>query len=112
MGDMISDRLGVTVAIMQLPIGSEDRFSGVVDLVSERAIIWQSDKLGAEYQVIEIPNEIKEKSAKYRASLIETIVEVNDEIMEKYLSGKTLQVEEIMRCIRQGVINGSFFPVL
>ena len=109
--DMIVDRLGAKPAVMQLPIGSEDNFLGVVDLVLNKSIIWKGDKLGAEYAYKEISDDLKDKAAEYRANLVETIVEADDEVMEKYLAGEDLTVEEIRRCIRNGVLKGMFVPV-
>ena len=110
--DMIVDRLGAKPAVMQLPIGSEDNFLGVVDLVLNKSIIWKGDKLGAEYEYKEISDDLKDKAAEYRANLVETIVEADDEVMEKYLAGEDLTVEEIRRCIRNGVLKGMFVPVV
>ncbi len=109
--DMIVDRLGAKPAVMQLPIGSEDNFLGVIDLVLNKSIIWKGDKLGAEYEYREISDDLKDKAAEYRANLVETIVEADDEVMEKYLAGEDLTVEEIRRCVRNGVLKGMFVPV-
>jgi elongation factor G len=109
--DMIIDRLGVNPAVMQLPIGSEENFQGVVDLVCNRSIIWKSDDLGAKYEFGAIPDDLKEEAAKYRAKLIECVVEVDDVAMEKYFAGEELSVDEIRSCVRKGVISGAFVPV-
>ena len=110
--DMIVDRLGAKPAVMQLPIGSEDNFLGIIDLVLNKSIVWKGDKLGAEYEYGEIPADLKDKAAEYRANLIEVIVEADDEVMEKYLAGEDLTVDEIRGCVRKGVLKGMFVPVL
>ena len=109
--DMIVDRLGAKPAVMQLPIGSEEDFLGVIDLVTNQSIIWKDDKLGAEYEYGEVPEDLKDKVEKYRANLIELVVESDDELMEKYLAGEGLSTEEIRRCVRKGVLRGLFIPV-
>jgi elongation factor G len=96
---------------MHLPIGSEEDFLGVVDLVTNQSIIWKDDKLGAEYEYGEVPEDLKDKVEEYRASLIELVVESDDELMEKYLSGEGLSTEEIRKCVRKGVLKGLFIPV-
>ena len=110
--EMFKDRLNVKPAILQLPIGSEENFKGVIDLVKNKAITWKEEKLGAEFEVVDIPEEFKEKSEKYRNELIELVVEQDNEIMEKYLDGKAPTEEEIKKCIRKGTVSFSFVPVL
>ena len=110
--DMIKDRLGARPLPIQLPIGSEADFVGVVDLVRNNAIIWKEETLGAEYEVVEIPADLKEKAEEYRAQLIETAVESDDEAMEAYLEGEEISEETLIKCIRKGTINMDFFPVL
>jgi len=110
--DMISDRLGSRPLVLQLPIGIESDFKGVVDLVSNKAIIWQDESLGAKFDIEEIPDDLVEKSREYREKLIEAAVEEDDLIMESYLDGKEPSIDEIKRCIRKGTIKGSFVPVL
>ncbi len=109
--DMIIDRLGVTPVVMQLPIGSEENFQGVVDLVGNRSVIWTGDNLGAKYEFKEIPENLKEEAESYKAKLIESVVETYDKVMEKYLAGTELSIEEIRICVRKGTISGSFIPV-
>ncbi len=110
--DMISDRLGSYPLVTQLPIGIESNLKGVVDLVSNNAIIWQDESLGAKFDVVEIPDDLKQQSADYRLKLIEKAVEEDDQIMENYLEGKEPTVEELKLCIRKGTLKGSFVPVL
>ena len=110
--DMIKDRLGSYPLVTQLPIGIESNLKGVVDLVSNKAIIWQDESLGAKFDIVEIPDDLKDQSKEYREKLIEKVVEEDDSIMESYLDGKEPSADEIKSCIRKGTINGSFVPVL
>ena len=110
--DMISDRLGSYPLVTQLPIGIESNLKGVVDLVSNNAIVWQDESLGAKFDIVEIPEDLKEQSAEYRLKLIEKAVEEDDSIMENYLEGNEPTIEELKLCIRKGTLNGSFVPVL
>jgi elongation factor G len=110
--EMMIDRLGANPLVIQLPIGSEDTFVGIVDLVKMEAAIWKDESLGAKYEYVAIPENLREESEKMRTKLIETAVEVDDEAMEKYLSGDELSIEELKRCIRKGTISGQFVPVL
>jgi elongation factor G len=109
---MIRDRLGATALVIQLPIGIEDRFQGVVDLIKMQAIVWKNDDLGAEYQYVEIPDDLKTIAQEYRTTLLETCVEIDDKIFEKYLSGEELSEDEIKSCIRKGTVLSKFVPVL
>ncbi len=110
--DMITERLGSYPLVTQLPIGIESNLKGVVDLVSNNAIVWQDESLGAKYDIVEIPDDLKEQSNEYREKLIEKVVEEDDSIMESYLDGKEPTVEQIKSCIRKGTLKGSFVPVL
>ena len=110
--DMITDRLGAHPLVIQLPIGSEKSFKGIVDLVSNKAIIWKEEKLGALFSIQDIPEDLVNQSKKYRDKLVEKVVEENDQIMESYLNGKEPSIEEIKKCIRLGTIKGRFVPVL
>ena len=110
--DMISERLGSYPLVTQLPIGIESNLKGVVDLVSNNAIVWQDESLGAKFDVVEIPEDLKEQSEEYRIKLIEKVVEEDDSIMENYLEGNEPTIEELKLCIRKGTLNGSFVPVL
>ena len=95
---MIKDRLNAQPAIIQLPIGSEENFKGVIDLVKNKAIIWKEEKLGTEFDIIDIPQEYKQQSQKARNKLIELVIEEDNTIMEKYLNGETPTEEEIKKC--------------
>ena len=110
--DMIVDRLGARPLVMQLPIGAESDFIGVVDLVENNAIVWQDESLGAKFDVVDIPDDLKEKAAEYRSQLVETAVEADDAAMEKYLEGEEIDLSTLKACIRKGTVKGDFVPVL
>ncbi len=110
--DMIVDRLGATPVVLQLPIGCEETFVGVVDIVKMRSIIWKNEALGAEFSYGEIPDDLKEKALEYYQKLVDTAVEVDDEMTEAYLNGDAISVENLQRCIRKGTVTGKFVPVL
>ena len=110
--DMIVDRLGANPLVVQLPIGIEDEFQGVVNLVKMQSIIWKGGDLGAEYNYGEIPSELKDKAEEYRSSLLDAVVEADDDMMEKHLGGEELTEDEIKKCIRKGTIAGLFVPIL
>ncbi len=109
---MIIDRLGATPVVTQIPVGLEDQFKGVVDLIKMKAIIWKDESLGAEFTYEEIPDDMKAQAEEYHAKMIEAAVEADDVMMEKYLSGEQLAEEEIKACIRKGTIASKFVPVL
>jgi elongation factor G len=110
--DSIKEKLGAVPLPLQLPIGAESQFIGVVDLVRMKAVTWKSETLGAEFVVGEIPADLQAKAAEFRASLIETAVEMDDEALEKYLAGEEPSEELLVRCIRKGTIARKFYPVL
>ena len=110
--DEIEERLETNPLVLQLPIGVEDTFVGVVDLVNMRALVYDSDKLGAKYSIKEIPDDLKEEAEHYHSHLLEKIAEVDDELMEKYLEDHDFSVEDIKRGIRKGTIELKFLPVL
>jgi elongation factor G len=110
--DMIVDRLGAKPLVLQLPIGVESDFIGVVDLVSMKAITWKDETLGAEFVVGEIPAELADQATEYHEKLVEMAVEVDDAAMEAYLEGNPPGVETLKRCIRKGTVASAFVPVL
>ena len=110
--EMIKDRLGASPAVLQLPIGSEADFRGVIDLVIMRAIVWKDEALGAEFEEVDIPAELADQAAQYRAELIELVVDQDDAAMEAYLDGTEPDVETLKKCIRRGTVAGVFVPVL
>jgi len=109
----MKDRLGANVVPIQLPIGSEGDFEGVVDLVEMKAKVWRGEtKLGEKYDTVDIPADLQEKAEEYRTAMIEAIAETDDELMEKYLGGEELTVEEIKSGLRKLTITSAGYPVL
>ena len=108
---MIRDRLKANPVPIQLPIGKEDNFIGMVDLVNMNAEVYH-DNLGENIEITEIPDDLKELSAEYRDKLVEAISETDEVLMEKYLEGEELTVEEVMQGIRKATIAGAITPVL
>jgi len=109
---MIEDRLGTTPLVLQLPWTTEDTPHGVIDLLHMRAILWEEETLGAEYQEVAIPSDLEETARRYRELLLETVAERDDSIMERYLSEDEIGVQEITRAIRRETINLELVPVL
>jgi len=110
--DMIVDRLGARPLVLHLPIGEESNYLGIVDLLRNCAVIWKDESLGAEFEDAPIPADLADKAAEYRAQLIETAVEMDDEAMEMYLGGEEPSIETLRACIRKGTIARTFVPVL
>jgi elongation factor G len=110
--DMIVDRLGAQPLVLQLPIGVESDFKGVVDLITQQAIVWKEETLGAEFQSVDIPAELQDQVATYRERLIELAVEQDDAVMEAYLEGSEPDVETLKRCVRSGTCELRFVPVI
>ena len=109
--DMIRERLGATPLVLQLPVGSEAGFVGVVDLLKNKAIVWKDETLGAEFYETEIPVNLVDHVAEYRTALIEAAVEQDDKVLEAYVGGVEPSVEDLKACIRAGTIAGAFVPV-
>ncbi|MFC8732979.1 elongation factor G [Luteimicrobium sp. NPDC057192] len=111
--DTIINRLKAKPLVIQLPIGSENDFIGVVDLVEMRALVWRGEtQMGAKYDIEEIPADLAEKAEQYRSELLEAVAETDDELLEKFLGGEELTVAEIKAGIRKLTIAGEAFPVL
>ncbi|HVH80180.1 MAG TPA: elongation factor G [Stellaceae bacterium] len=110
--EMILDRLGANAAVMQLPIGTEADFVGVVDLVKMKALKWRDETLGAEFDVVDIPADMQAEAQSYRSKLVEQAVEQDDDALEAYLGGEEPDEETLRRCIRKGTITGTLVPVL
>ena len=108
----IKVRLGARPVPIQLPIGSEQNFKGIVDLVRMKAVVWEEEQLGAKFADIEIPEDLVEKAKEYRFALIEAAVELDDAAMEAYLEGKEPSEEVLKKLIRKAVLTGAFYPVL
>jgi elongation factor G len=109
---MIEERLGVKPLVLQLPIGAEDQFRGVVDLLSMQAVVWPTDTAEVPYRIEAIPEELRERAAAYRMKLIETAVEQDEQALTDYLEGRTPSDEVLRACIRKGTASGAFVPVL
>ena len=110
--DMIKDRLGAKPLVMQLPVGIEASLKGVVDLVKMKAILWKDEALGAEFEYVEIPSDLKDQADKYRKELVETAVEQDEKLMADYLNGKEITETNLISCIRKGCLKFDFVPVL
>ena len=111
--DTIIKRLGARPLVIQLPIGAESTFEGVIDLVEMRALTWRGDvEMGAKYTIEEIPADMKEKADEYRAALLETVAEADDALMEKYFAGEELTVAEIKGAIRKLTVTSTLYPIL
>ena len=111
--DMMVERLNSTPLVLQIPIGAEADFLGVVDLVGMRALTWRGEtKMGEDYDVEEIPAELKEQAEEYREKFLETLAEADDEVMEKYLEGEELSVAELEAAIRRATLADKVNPVL
>ncbi len=110
--DMIVERLGARPLVLYLPIGAEADFVGVVDVLSMKALVWQDDSLGAKFDVVEIPADLKAQAEEYHAKLVETAVDADDVLTERYLNGEEISAVELKAAIRKGVLESLFVPVL
>ncbi|MBV8088822.1 MAG: GTP-binding protein, partial [Alphaproteobacteria bacterium] len=110
--EMIADRLGARPLVLQLPIGIESDFVGIVDLVGLRAITWREETLGAQFDMIDVPPEMMRDTQSFRAKLVEAAVEQDDAALEAYLAGEEPSEETLKRCLRKGTIANAFVPVL
>ncbi|MGY9055594.1 MAG: elongation factor G [Alphaproteobacteria bacterium] len=110
--DMMVDRLGAVPLVVQLPVGSEGDFAGVVDLLKMKAIIWKDESLGAEFEYVDIPESLADQAAEYREKMIEICIDQDDVAMEAYLEGNEPDEATLKKCIRKGTISGAFVPVL
>jgi len=110
--DMIVDRLGAKPLVVMLPMGIESEFSGIVDLVRMKAVKWQDEALGAKFDIIDIPADLKDQADEYRHKLLEMAVEQDDTALEAYLGGKEPDEATLIKCIRKGTVAFNFVPVL
>ncbi len=106
------DKLKATPLLLHLPIGAEEKFTGLVDLIDRKALIWDEDRLGAEYRVTDIPADLKEQAAGYRDKMIETLADHNERIMELYLEGKAPEPDQIRAAIRAATLKMAITPVI
>ncbi len=109
--DMIKDRLGARPMAIQLPIGSEAEFRGIIDLLQMKAIVYTGDTADSPIEIQEIPADLKEKAEKYHAEMVEMAVEEDEQAMEDYLEGKEISIDTLKKCIRKGTLSQSFVPV-
>ncbi len=107
----VIDRLGAKPLVMQLPIGAESDFKGIIDLVRMKGVVWDEDTLGASFRDIDIPADLQDKAKEYRDKLIEMAVEVDDEAMEAYLEGNEPGEEKLKELVRKGTIKSAFYPL-
>ncbi len=110
--EMVKTRLGATPLVLQLPIGSESDFVGVVDLVEMNARIWHAEDLGAAWDIVEIPADLKQKAEEYHEQMVETVVELDEDVMMAYLEGEMPDNDTLRRLIRKGTCDVTFFPIL
>ena len=110
--ESLHKRLGANAVPVQLPIGAESKFVGVVDLIRMNALIWDGEELGAEFEVKEIPQDLVEKSKEYREKMIEALSDLDDAIAEKFLNGQEISEKELMSSMRKATISGKFYPML
>jgi elongation factor G len=108
----IVDRLGAKPIAIQLPIGAESSFKGVIDLVKMRGIVWNDESLGAKFDYVDIPADLLEQAREYREKMVEAAVELDDDAMAAYLDGKEPDEATLKRLIRKAVLSGAFYPVL
>jgi elongation factor G len=110
--ESIRDRLGVKAVPIQLPIGSESTFKGIIDLVRMKAVVWDNEALGANYHDEDIPADLKDAADEARHFMVENSVELDDEAMESYLNGDEVTEETLKKCLRKAVLTGAFYPIL
>jgi len=108
--EQVKDVLAANPLVMVLPIGIEDDFTGVVDLLTEKAWVWSSSEDPEAYEIVDVPEDMKELVAEWREKLIETAVEQDDDLLEQYLEGDEPSIDDLKRCIRKGTIALDFFP--
>ena len=110
--ETIRKRLGARPVALQIPIGAEANFKGVIDLVEMKAILWHDETMGAEYSTEEVPVDLKKKAEAFRMQLIETVAENDDEMLHKFLEGETPTAAELKSALRRATIEMKVFPVL
>jgi elongation factor G len=110
--EMVEERLGATPVVVQLPIGVETDFIGVLDLVAMKAIVWKEETLGAEWEIRDIPADLADQAAEWREKMIEAVVDLDEVALEAYLEGKEPDADTLRRLIRKGTTSVTFFPVL
>jgi len=109
--DMLKNRLGTTPLVMQLPIGAEDSFSGVVDVIAQKGYVFEESSLGADYEEVPVPDDMLDAVATYREAIFEAVSDVDESLMEKYLEGETISEDELKKAIRKGTNMLKLVPV-
>ena len=109
--DSLKKRLGINYIVMQLPIGAESDFKGVIDLIEMNALVWRNEELGAQWDVVEIPADLKDRAVQYREQMVEQAVEMDDAATEAFLNGDMPDNATLRQLIRKGTIESKFFPV-
>ncbi|MDQ2649189.1 MAG: elongation factor G [Actinomycetota bacterium] len=110
--DTIKERLGATTAVIQLPIGAEGNYKGIIDLVTMEALVWQDEELGAKWDVLEIPDDLKDQADQYRAELIDALGTFDENILEKFVGEEEITVADIKGALRRGTLAGEIVPIL
>jgi elongation factor G len=110
--DMMRTRLNTVPVAVQVPLGTEDEFRGIIDLIRQKAILFHEETLGSDFETEDIPKEYLEEASKYRDKMVETISEVDDHLLQKYLNGEAFSEDEINKALRKGTIGLNFVPVL
>src|ERR1700745_913052 len=110
--DSIITRLGANPVALQIPIGLEDKFKGVVDLIAMKGLLWKDETKGAEYETVEVPDELKEEATAAREKLIEAVATVDDDLMHKYVEGEKISEDEIRAALRKGTVALRLVPVV
>jgi elongation factor G len=110
--DSIKDRLAATTAVVQLPVGAEGNYAGVVDLLEMKALVWRNEELGAKWDVIDIPDDLREQAEEYHHELIDVLSHHSDTILEKYISDEPITVEDLKDALRRATIANEIVPVL
>jgi elongation factor G len=110
--DSIKDRLGANVAVLQLPIGAEGHYKGVVDLINMEALVWLDEDLGAKWEVREIPDELVDQAEEYRHNLIDVLSSYDETILEKYVSDEEITADDLRRAVRTGTLASEIVPIL
>ena len=108
----IKERLGCKAAVIQLPIGAEADFAGIIDLVTMKALVWESEDLGASWNEVEIPDDLKAQADEYRAELVDLLAEFDENILEKFVSEEEITIEDLKTAIRKGTLSGDCVPIL
>ena len=110
--DTIRERLGCNAAVVQLPIGAESEFSGIVDLLEMNALVWTSEDLGASWDVVDIPADMVDQAEEYRHELVDVLSEFNENILEKYVDDQDISAEDLRAALRAGTLSGHCVPIL